>query len=461
MFIMSLAEGHTGFMADKSKGRESSVNLGLSEILARENARSSEAPVTRRDETAVFALTDGDLAFGQEFVSLAEARKWGVLVSRAEQTIANADDLEARLWWIRGHLGALSLPVSLLAAPFETVCRQLRVDDATGVYRNLIVEIGQIMLTRLRDVGDARQAQRVRDGLVALGLSSYVSPACDGVERRDGAPPSAPVFSKPPQLEPSRQPQLTESSQPRRRLPRGPLLSGVVALVMLFAIFGFGLLSDGSVFLASDRLVSQSSEQSQELPLVKALEVSGSLGALYYSLSTEKVDSTFNPPGEQPDSTTTATPATTGAIGSPSAIKSKAPSKPKEPVRTDGPLETPELMRPPEVSRPGEPRLPPPELALRGDGTGVKQGDYRSNFPDGVAADSEGVKVVLVRTHVLVTGSHHARVLSILEAGDRVQVEGTFGRWLRIRSRKGKVGYVFAADVGDVEDFTSPAKERQ
>jgi hypothetical protein len=448
-------------MADRSKGREEAVNLGLSEILARESARVSDTPVTRREETAVFALTDGDVAFDREFVSLAEARKWGVLVSRAEQSIANADDLEARLWWIRGHLGALSLPVSLLAAPFETVCRQLRPEDATALYRNLILEIGSIMLSRLSDVGDARQAQRVREALVALGLGAQLSPVSNGIERRNGIPPLAPVFSTPTQVEPRAQAQISETSQPHRRLGRVLLTSGVVALLALFVFFGVGLFSDGNVVPASDGLVAQSAQQSQELPLVRAQEVSGSLGALYYSLSTEKVDPSVAPPHKQPDNPSTAAPASARAPVSPGATKSKAPTqaKGKESVRTDGPIETPEVMRPPEMPRPGEPRLPPPELALRGDGTGVQQGEVRSNFPDGVASSSEGAKVVLVRTHVLVTGSHHARVLSILEPGDRVQVEGTLGRWLRIRSRKGKVGYVFAADVGDVEDFTSPSKE--
>lgn len=458
---MPLVLGRTEFMADKTKGREGVVNLGLSEILARENARLSESPVARREETAVFALTDGDLAFGQEFVSLAEARKWGVLVSRAEQTIANVDDVEARLWWIRGHLGALSLPVSLLAAPFETVCRQLRPDDATGVYSYLILEIGQIMLSRLSDVGDARQAQRVRETLVTLGLGSHLSPVSNGVAKRDRVPPSAPVFSKPLHLEPRPQVQSTDSSPPQRRVRRFLLVSGVVALAILFAFVGVYFFSDGSVSVASDGLIAQSTQQSQEVPLVKAREVSGSLGALYYSLSAEKVIPTINAPVRQSDSTASAAPATPGLGVSSEATKGKAPPKSKESVRTDGPLETPDMMRPQEVVRSAEPRLPAPELALRGDGTGVKQGDARSNFPDGIAADSNAVKVVLVRTHVLVTGSHHARVLSILEPGDRVQVEGTFGRWLRIRSRKGNVGYVFAADVGEVDDFTSPAKAAQ
>jgi hypothetical protein len=449
-------------MADKSKGREGAVNLGLSEILARENARLSDVPDTRREETSVFALTDGDLAFDREFVSLAEARKWGVLVSRAEQSVANADDLEARLWWIRGHLGALSLPVSLLAAPFETVCRQLRSDDASEEYRHLVTEIGEIMLTRLNDVGDARQAQRVRDTLVALGLGSHLSAPANGVERRASVPPLSPVFAEPRHAEPAPAvEELLPPSLPRRWWSRGLVSALLASAGVVLVVVLIGLLRDGEVSAVSDDFVVQVSDRSQELPLVKTREVSGSLGALYYSLSGDKVAPTSSQASTQPQPAPMVPAVPKSAAASSEASRSKAQPKHKEMVKTDGPLESSQTTRPPVISRPNEPQLPPPDLALRGDGTGVKEGESRSSFPDGIAASTEGVKVVLVRTHVLVTGSHHARVLSILEPGDRVQVEGTFGRWLRIRSRKGKVGYVFAADVGDVEDFTSPTTDQR
>jgi hypothetical protein len=446
-------------MTDKSKGRPDTVNLGLSEILAHEDSRVSGAPAARREETAVFAVTDGDLAFDRDFVSLAESKKWGVLVSRAEQSIANGDDIEARLWWIRGHLGALSLPVSLLAAPFETVCKQLRTEEAGGEYRNLVVEVGQHMLTRLSDVGDTRQAKRVRDALVALDLESHLHLVANTVERRATVPPIAPVFSAPGRVEPTIESRPASQLSPRR-LGSGIVGVGVVTVIVtLTGVVGGGFFRDGQVSAASDDFVMQPTERDQEAPSVKTLEVSGSLGALYYSLSDDKGGSVQSQPSKQPAPTSMAPVVPKNAVASPDALRSKNPPKHKETVRTDGPFETSQVISPPLQSRPNDPRLPLPDLALRGDGTGVKQGESRSNFPDGVAASTEGVKVVLVRTHVLVTGSHHARVLSILEPGDRVQVEGTFGRWLRIRSRKGKVGYVFAQDLGDVEDFTSPTTE--
>lgn len=437
-------------MTDKRKPGEQIVNLGLSEILARAEAPSGVEPAAARGETSVYALTDGDLAFEREFFSLAEAKKWGVLVSRAEQTISNEEDIEARLWWIRGHLGALTLPVSLLAAPFETVCRQLKPDEVTDVYRNLIAEIGQIMLTRLNDVGDTRQAVRVHDTLQAVGVLSGPSSS------KERIPSRAPVFAPRNVAEatPSAEPLLRAESRSRSSVKM--MLGGGVLLVALLtgALF---LWDEGSVFIVSDTLLPQSSALTQELPMVQAREVSGSLGALYYSLSTEKQADSDKPVATPPvvSPRESLSPPDVSTAPKSSEAKRAPTRKEKEVVRTDGPVEQRELIPPKPSAVAVEPQLPAADLALRGDGTGVTDGQTRSNFPDGVAATSSGVKVVLVRTHVLVTGSHHARVLSILEPGDRVQVEGTFGRWLRIRSKKGKVGYVFAGDVGEVEDFTS------
>ncbi len=444
-------------MSEGTKPRQQVLDLGLSEILARTESRCGDAGPTR-SETAVFALNDGDVAFEREFVSLAEAKKWGVLVSKAEQTIASEDDVEARLWWIRGHLGALSLPVSLLAAPFEATCRQLKPEDAVGVYRNLIEEISQIMLTRLNDVGDVRQARRVSDTLLAIGLDSSQIPSVRGEARRMRVPPLAPVFHAPSNSEQPERPEPAQVVQPRSRagwLWIGSACAGVAVMLLL----GLSMWNSGHVSIVSDSLLSQSSGVAQEWPLVRAREVSGSLGALYYSLAGEKkaegVSNNVNRQELQDTATSVGSPPTPPRSGD---RRDKSASKQKEVVRTDGPLEPKEQLQPRElVPSPVEPQLPAPELAMRGDGTGVKEGEERPSFPDGVAASGSGVRVVLVRTHVLINGSHHAKVLSILEPGDRVQVEGVFGRWLRIRSRKGKVGYVFASDVGEVEDFTSQA----
>jgi uncharacterized protein YgiM (DUF1202 family) len=64
---------------------------------------------------------------------------------------------------------------------------------------------------------------------------------------------------------------------------------------------------------------------------------------------------------------------------------------------------------------------------------------------------------VLTRTSVLSAPSYGGRVVGQLDRGDRVLVEGKLGRWLRLRSKKGRGGYVLAADVEEVPelDFAS------
>jgi hypothetical protein len=44
-------------------------------------------------------------------------------------------------------------------------------------------------------------------------------------------------------------------------------------------------------------------------------------------------------------------------------------------------------------------------------------------------------------------------VIGQLEPGDRVLVEGRVGRWLRLRSKKGRGGYVLATDVEVVPEL--------
>jgi hypothetical protein len=65
---------------------------------------------------------------------------------------------------------------------------------------------------------------------------------------------------------------------------------------------------------------------------------------------------------------------------------------------------------------------------------------------------------VLEKTSVLSAPSYGGRVVGQLERGDRVLVEGKLGRWLRLRSKKGRGGYVIAADVEEVPDLNVPGE---
>jgi uncharacterized protein YgiM (DUF1202 family) len=64
--------------------------------------------------------------------------------------------------------------------------------------------------------------------------------------------------------------------------------------------------------------------------------------------------------------------------------------------------------------------------------------------------DPGGVYRVLVRTSVLEHPSYSADVVGTLEPGDRVFVESKMGRWVRLRSKRGRGGFVLAEDVAEV-----------
>lgn len=437
-------------MTDKSKSPAQRLDLGLSEILS----RGSGAPATippepphERATTSVVSLSETDAELNSEFLSLAEERKWGVLVSRAEATFSTADDIEARLWWIRGHLGAFSLPVSLLAAPFETVCRHAN-DMARERYRSLFVEIGQLMLARLREVGDKRQEYAVRLALHQIGFLE------SSEELAPSLPPKVPSLTESPvdeRTEPSAWPLPPISASYKRGKTRRYLLGGLVACAVAAGIL-LSDLSDSPASTTSEGFISTRPALDLQMPGVRAREVVSNLGALFYSLSdTPKADQSAGMPTELP------APSVEKKVVSqqrkadppPPAVEKPAPvARSKEVVRTDGPLEGPEFRR--EIGRqaaPHEPRLPDPLFGR------PPLPEIRSPFPDGVGGSVGSVKSVIASTDVFASPSYRARVLGRLLVGDEVSVEGQMGRWLRIRSKKGRVGFIYSQDVGEREDF--------
>jgi len=90
----------------------------------------------------------------------------------------------------------------------------------------------------------------------------------------------------------------------------------------------------------------------------------------------------------------------------------------------------------PDVGLPNEPK-PLPELS----------------YPDGSLNLGGEIKSTLVRTEVFDSPNYQARTIARLEPGDKVSVEARVGQWLRIRSRRGRAGFVYAQDIGEFEEF--------
>ncbi len=457
-------------MSKKNNNGAPSLDLGLGAILADAEASAQPAPGSETPApTEIITLDDAAGELRNEFTTLAEAKQWGVLVSKAETAISSEDDFEARLWWIRGHLGALSLPVSLLAAPFETLCRQLQTrPDVKDTLSELLSEIGRIMLERLAGVGDRRQEHGVRHALTQLGLLSAGPRQSSGSQ---AIPPKVPQFelgTPAAEVDRSRVPPGLVSRKERNASRR--LMMGSLALLLLVGVavyyFNSRHMREADVVVASESFVPSESATAQMSPIVSARAATGSLGALYYSIAEATPDavvaSSARPPAPGGGAGTLREPtagieskAEAGrerppASDKPIASQDSGAARAKEQVNTNGPIEGPDFQRGIERRSSQEPRLPGaagPEISVKPvPGT---------MLPEVGGALMGEVKSVLVPTNVLASPSYHARVIARLREGDKVSVEARVGQWVRIRSRRGKTGFIFAQDVGEPEDFTT------
>ncbi|MFN4896931.1 MAG: SH3 domain-containing protein [Pseudomonadota bacterium] len=457
-------------MSDK-KGGPKELNLGLTALLSKatdaglanqDGVKSgSEHP---RSETEIVTVDDDLQALTSELSQLADKGQWGMIVSRAESAIASEEDIEARLWWIRGHLGAFTLPVSLLAAPFETVCRQLVGDPRVDIYEALLREIGEIALVRLRDVGDRRQEHSVRLALYRLGVIE----ADEAAEKLYGkVPPKVPRLEPRFELGDAQQQQRTviaerASVAHKRRPLRFALVASALFTLLLGGIWFWRYTNVApSLLLAQEDLLGSQSPPGMLPPFVVARPVSSSLGALYYSIDKGDLGASQKPAqpatvagGTQGASTTTSAPTTAansyhGANQkhdnrSPQAAQSE---KRRESVRTDGPIEGPEFTR--GVERETVPQAKLPEVLPEVQVNPLPNHSY----PDGSLNVGGEIKSALVQTDVFDSASSDGRVIARLVPGDKVSVEGRIGQWYRIRSRRGRAGFVFAQDIGELEDF--------
>lgn len=438
-------------MADKKRKLTTELNLGLTEILSRAQTSDGAAVAIVQGagspETSILTFDDNLERLSPELSGLAEKKQWGILVSRAETSIASEEDIEARIWWVRGHLGALTLPVSLLAAPFETVCRQLLDDVRLPIFRPLLGEIGDIMLERLRGVGDRTQEHAVRLVLYKLGV---VEPDTKPSESYGKVPPKVPRFELGTRDIVAADTSPSEVTQDKRK----PLALATISLLLFLSAIGLyfwrSYLGEPQLLVANEDLLGTEQAPISQRPPVLARHVSSNLGAIYYSI--DEGDKGAPPlPGSGKSKASRASDQNdaSGALAPAQADRPPAPEhhRTKEQVRTDGPLEGPEFARGVEPRLVPEARLP--EVSL----PDLSSSLPASSYPDGSLNIGGEVKSAIAAIDVYQSPDYSARVIARLAAGDKVSVEGRVGDWLRIRSRRGRAGFVIAQDVGEPEDF--------
>lgn len=428
------------------------LDLGLTELLLAGGGIGIAPQMDNHDrpETSIIEFEDGVEWLRPELAKLAESGQWDALVTRTETAVITEDDIELRLWWVRGQLGAFSLPVSLVAAPFEAVCRSLVGDERLDQYKSLLREIGSIIVGRLRDVGDRRQEHSVRRVLSQLGV--VFDGSSDGHFSDDNR-----VSLEATRVLHGDRVRETPSSESivKPRPPRAGVMARAVWLLLMGVVCMACLLLVGgaSLFSLNPRLVAVReqfviSTPLPELlpPLVEPRQISSHLEVLYHSITSLQKDQDAMLLKDRPSDV----PPSDGRYQQPDGVsRPPAPVLPrnKEQINTDGPIEGPDFRQGAQ-----RPRLPLPRLPNSGP-EAVARPIPQASYPDGSLNIGGEIKSALVETKVYVSPHYRARVIANLLAGDQVLVEARLGQWLRIRSRQGRVGFVSAQDIGEREDF--------
>ena len=425
-----------------AKNRER-IDLGLEAILAgAESPRPVEVsidlelPRGPRDASTWTLGEAPQLPPKNEFEILADERKWTEIVRLAEDRFAHTEDHEAKVWWIRGHLGAFSMPVSFLSAPLEAVCQQLSPEGVTGSLKTILEETGLLVLQRLREVSDTTHSAEVRASLERLGIrESRGGRERAGTSSFRALQSVAAVVTEPVvSTEVSIPPEIGS----RKRLTWTLLcVIVVVALIVLDRMFPH--IRTPMLDIASESFEPPGSQIELATDMPGRRDPGGRLGALFYS-----INEGARPEAASSQSVVSNPPAMQQA--QPEAKSEPLPARSKEEVDTSGPIEGAEFRDRAERVRP-QAREPRRQELQGGAPQAVLPGAPVREF------DDHRTYKVLTRTSVLSAPSYGGRVIGQLEAGDRVLVEGKLGRWLRLRSKKGRGGYVLTSDVEEVPEL--------
>lgn len=371
--------------------------------------------------------------------ALKQGGQWHELIATAERSLTGENGTANSLWWVRGHLGALSMPVSLLIAPFERVARELADEPAGSELRVLLEETAGIMLERLQQVAERSQVDAFQgflrefkvatvQGVLGKHRSAWTLET-EPAGKKGAAPPVAAQPSK----------------VVRRRAPR----IAIVLLLLLFFVGCFFAISGirTSLFsaptaLASEEFVRDPAPPEQEQVTLLPRDPMGDLSALFYSIEpaapTAAAGGQAQAADPQPPGTTTAADQASG----PAASTAPALPKPKERINTDGPVEGEEYRSGVDRSASGAGQVnQAPGARLPGSQQGI------SPFDRPARGD---VYRVLVRANVVGSPSYRAAVIGRLQPGDEVLVDGRVGAWLRLRSRRGNEGFILAQDAEPV-----------
>jgi len=451
---------------------ESALDLGLSYLIEKDKAQEvNNSNVDRGQEI------DRDTA--DKFSLLAEKEDWEALSELSAKKIQGAsslDEEEAKLWWIKSQLYLKRVPVSILAAPLDSISRELErehpsimQDAQTRRIRELVKDLLQIFSEQLLQSGDERTSKAFCERLEKIFRVQAVSLNCDKEVQQTTEPDISGDFlngkserrKKPVQSEAERLradlgidasfPESVVESDPwhidkikneDRSFWRTYFLFGLIIVAALGTLFWVNLKRLEKESLAAAAVIAspESNVSSRDMlllgPKLDQIENIDKLSSLLSSmdLAKEKKDSNQSNPSQEQSRV---------SLQEEQVKKENlAPSLPreKEQIDTNSPREpAPEQRR--DLDRP-DPLWGDAERKERSpfgddDAIGYPVQRFARPMPYAIIAD----------TLVFPRPSLRGQPLQKLRIGDEILVDAKIGYWLRLRSQNNRAGFVLAQDA--------------
>ena len=429
-------------MTKKANMLQSNLDLGLTGLL---EPIQDSAAVAHEEQADCLVVIEPEVT--DSFQKLAREQQWPELIACAETAIASGDSAVARLWWLRAQLAMKSMPISLLVPPLATLCRCVVAHGEMSELRSALLEIATLMNDRLEEQSDDVCRQELADIVTNFDLSGteLQSPAEDSSFGLREVNRAATEGTK------SGLNVNVDCDSGRRRILPILMLGLMVVAFVLFKVpveklpWLESLKKPVSPTLVADPMLKEQNESvSFDMPDVfRRVDVSG-LGALKYDFSDDDVADKHEGKGMKPAQKKSIEqkkqPSLT--IDSPNERGAR-----KETIDTSGPIEGFEFHNGIEAGRkmPVAAKLPVYSTKERLLDGGVLPNPFGNQH-----------MMVIDATRVYRRRNVSSEVLGQLLIGDKILVEGKYGGWARIRSKKGRTGYVAVDSLGALEDFTAP-----
>lgn len=478
------------------------LDLGLADLVKKEGSpvedkkpeipgrRTPDAPIELSTSTAL-ALT-GTVRYSSSYRQLAEMNRWAEITSDCEARLEEAEDPEAKVWWIYSQYKQNAMPISILASPLNEVSRAMIADgsgskDLRALLSALLLEFSQV----LKRGGDFETALSFLERSVDLDGGNGAPKKADPkktVPAAEQKPAPRVARSEPKPVAPPVRPSTTRTavSQASQTAPLPPLEDSHASpegekrkFVWATAAFvAIALLIGGDFYLNGRRAIIglfEGQEDMAELqdlppmieekyakpvtnpPQTERFTRVSQLNALFYDMdraahsagpSAAPAGQQQGGPAAQPAPAQASAPQTAQPPQAqlPAAAQQQAQSNQKAVIDTSYPPESDAIRM---MDRSGVEKktevaqidFPPYRQA----GRPRPRNDQRleSRYPRG------RVFTVLYRTIVRQTPASNGVELDTLREGERVVVVGRVGDWFELESKRGVGGYIPVRDADD------------